>query len=33
MPATFQRFESPREKVAFPYSSLIKVGIETKRNP
>jgi hypothetical protein len=26
MPATFQRFESPREQVAFPYSSLIKVA-------
>jgi hypothetical protein len=26
MPATFQRFESPREQVAFPYSSLFKVA-------
>ena len=26
MPATFLRFESPREQVAFPYSSLIKVA-------
>ena len=27
MPATFLRFESPREQVAFPYASLIKVEL------
>jgi hypothetical protein len=27
MPATFLRFESPREQVALPYSSLIKLEL------
>ncbi len=30
MPASFLRFESPREQMAFPYASLIK--LELKRD-